>query len=62
MDTAMFDFHTAVTLDENQGHPNWYHNVEPSHPHHSFKFERNWLINVWMLANDKVFFFLDEIK
>ena len=28
MDTDGFDFHTTVTLNKGQGHPNWYQNVE----------------------------------
>ena len=46
----------TVTLNEDQGHPNWYQNAEFSSLYPHTKFERNWSVNVWMQANVKSFF------
>ena len=42
MDTKVFYFLRNLTLNECQGHPNWYQNVELSDLYHQTKFE------VWM--------------
>ena len=55
MDTNVFDFFT-MTLNEGQGHPNCYQNVELSGLYYHTKFEINQLVNVWIQANIKVFF------
>ena len=41
MDTTVFDFSYKVILNEDQGRPNWYKNVELSGPYEYTKFERN---------------------
>ena len=46
--------YTIVTLNEGQGHPNWYQNVELSDIYHHTKFERNGSMNVWLQANVKI--------
>ena len=47
-----------MTLNQGQGHPNWYQNVELSGLYHHTKFERNWSVNVWIQAyvRLKIFF------
>ena len=45
-----------VTLNQGQGHPNWYENVEFSGPYPYTKFERNQSVNVWIQANVNVLF------
>ena len=34
MDTEVFDFLYICDLNEDQGHPNWYQNVELCSPYH----------------------------
>ena len=46
--------HTTVTLNEGQGHPNAYRNVELSDFYHHTRFEINRSVNVWIQANVKV--------
>ena len=48
-----FIFHTTVTLNEGQGHPNWYQNVQLTSLYHQIKFKRNRSVNVWIQANIK---------
>ena len=40
MATEIFDSQTTVTLNEGQGHANWYQNVEFSGLYHHHKFEK----------------------
>ena len=48
-------FPITVTLNEGQGHLNWYQNVELSGLYHHTYFERNRLANVWIQANINFF-------
>ena len=57
----VFISHTTVTINEVQGHPNLYQNVELSSPYHHTKFERNWSVNVWIQANVVSLFVFHEI-
>ena len=42
-----------VTLNQGQGHPNWYEKIELSIPYHHTKFEISQSVNVWKQANIK---------
>ena len=46
---------TTETLNEDQGYPNWYTNVESNLLCHHTKFELNWFLNIWMQANVECF-------
>ena len=46
---------TTLFLNEGQGHPTWYQNIEISGLYYDIKFERNQPENVWIQANVKVF-------
>ena len=48
--------HTIVTF--NEGHLNWYQNVELSGLYHHNKFERNQFVDVWIQANVQVFYLM----
>ena len=51
MDTKVLISHTTVTLNDSEGHPNYYVNVELSGIYHYTQFERNPSKNVWIQAN-----------
>ena len=54
MDTEVFSIsHPNVTLNEGEGHPNWYHTVDLSGNRQQTKLERNQSENVWIQANVK---------
>ena len=50
-----FISHTTVTLNDGQGHTNWYQNAEPSSLYHHTKFQRYRSVNVSIPANVKAF-------
>ena len=51
MGAKVFDFSYTVTLNEGQGHPNWFQNVGYRGLYHHIKFKRNRSVNICMQAN-----------